>query len=285
MNAAYMPDRIAAWLVKDENSSIVIGQFCERGTFVPPPDSPPAREYVGVELLTTAEERATKAKDALAAESLLHDLTRMACDKLRAELEECKQRKGKAVAYRTVTEAENTRLKAEMRGMVRVDVLLRWMRKTVSFSERNGKNALDYVNNKAQRMTGLQRALTAAEERARVAEEKLSGCIKWSDVDKDEWKRRYTEEVKTTVRLTAEVKEWYDKWVQATNDLACESEDLDTLRRSSVRVDVLLRYMDFIATKNWKQKDMAWFKLWTAIVRHQPLRRSRASRKENNPHA
>lgn len=62
MNAAYMPDRIAAWLVKDENSSIVIGQFCERGTFVPPPDSPPAREYVGVELLTTAEERARVAE-------------------------------------------------------------------------------------------------------------------------------------------------------------------------------------------------------------------------------
>jgi NTP pyrophosphatase (non-canonical NTP hydrolase) len=34
---------------------------------------------------------------------------------LKAELEECKQRKGKAVAYRAVTEAEITRLKAEMR--------------------------------------------------------------------------------------------------------------------------------------------------------------------------
>jgi chromosome segregation ATPase len=39
---------------------------------------------------------------------------------LKAELEECKQRKGKAVAYRAVTEAENTRLKAEMRGMVSI---------------------------------------------------------------------------------------------------------------------------------------------------------------------
>ena len=107
----------------------------------------------------------------------------------------------------------------------------------------------------------LERELQDANERARVAEEengKLIGdrvMLGWLKVEREKrrefekglvaWRKKCHERMDEIERLTAEVEEWKKKAESMERGVIAQGAliaDLLTLRRSSVRVDVLLRY-------------------------------------------